>query len=46
MYRNFTEKGILPNKNALPDKYGDSSKTPLSCNVTGKMTVKFELESK
>jgi hypothetical protein len=25
---------------------GDSNQTPLSCNVTGKMTVKFELESK
>ena len=46
MYQNFEAKGIQPFKNALPDKYGDPSATPLSCKVTGKMTVKFELESK
>jgi len=46
MYRNFEAKGIQPFKNSLPDKYGDSSKTPLNCTVKSKMTVKFEMTSK
>ena len=46
MYRNFEAKGIQPFKNALPAKYGDSSSTPLDCNVEGRTTVKFELTSK
>jgi hypothetical protein len=45
IYRNFEAKGIQPFKNALPDKYGDSNTTPLTCKVTGRMTVKFELTS-
>jgi hypothetical protein len=43
MYRNFEEKGIQPNTNSLPARYGDSSTTPLTCTVKGGMTVKFEL---
>lgn len=46
MYRNFEALGIQPLKNALPVQYADSEKTPLSCNVTGKTKVKFELVSK
>jgi hypothetical protein len=46
MYRNYMEQGIQPFKNALPPKYGDSATTPLTCNVTGKMHVKFELTTK
>jgi hypothetical protein len=45
-YQNFEAKGIQPFKNVLPAKYGDSKTTPLSCNVTGKMEVPFELTSK
>jgi hypothetical protein len=45
MYLNFEAKGIQPFKNALPGKYGDSNTTPLTCNVTGRTTVKFELTS-
>jgi hypothetical protein len=43
IYKNFEAKGIQPFKNILPGKYGDSNTTPLTCNVTGRMTVKFEL---
>ena len=46
MYRNYAAKGIQPFKNALPARYGDSKSTPLVCNVTGRMNVKFELTSK
>jgi hypothetical protein len=46
MYRNFEAKGIPPFKNALPARYGDSNTTPLTCNVTGKMTVELELTTK
>ncbi len=46
-YRNFEAKGIAPFTNELPAKYGDSINTPLSCNVTGKMTgVRFDLRTK
>jgi Domain of unknown function (DUF6795) len=43
MYKHFEAKGIPPFKNALPVKYGDSKTTPLTCNVTGKTTVEFDL---
>jgi hypothetical protein len=46
MYRNFEEKGIPPFKTALPAKYADSNSTPLTCTVTGKTEVTFELTSK
>jgi hypothetical protein len=46
MYRNFMEKGIQPFKNALPPMYGDSSTTPLTCNVKSTTTVEFKLTSK
>jgi hypothetical protein len=46
MYRNFEAKGLQPFTNALPEQYGDSKSTPLTCNVTGRMDVKFELTSK
>jgi hypothetical protein len=45
-YKNFEAKGIQPFTNSLPAKYGDTGTTPLTCNVTGAMTVKFELTSK
>jgi hypothetical protein len=46
MYRNFEAKGIQPFKNALPPKYENSNTTPLTCNVEGRMEVKFDLTSK
>lgn len=46
IYNNFEAKGIQPFKNSLPDKYGDTNSTPLSCSVKGRMSVKFELTSK
>jgi len=46
MYNTFEAKGIQPFKNALPVKYGDSNSTPLTCKVTGAMTVPLELTSK
>jgi hypothetical protein len=47
MYKHYESKGIQPFKNALPEKYADSNSTPLTCNVTRRMSgVKFELTSK
>jgi hypothetical protein len=46
MYRNFMAKGIQPFKNALPAKYADPNTTPLTCNVTGRTVVNFELTSR
>jgi len=46
MYNTFEAKGIQPFKNALPRKYGDSNSTPLTCKVTGAMTVPLDLTSK
>ncbi len=46
MYGNFMDKGIHPFKNSLPSRYADSKTTPFTCNVTGKMHVKFELTTK
>jgi len=46
MYRNFAAKGIQPFKNALPARYGDTATTPLTCKVTGKTEVNFDLTSK
>ena len=46
IYRNYEAKGIQPFKNALPEKYADSGRTPLTCKVTGRKTADFELFSK
>lgn len=43
MYRNFEAKGVQPFKNSLPAKYGNSESTPLTCKVSSRMNVKFEL---
>jgi hypothetical protein len=45
-YKNFEAKGIQPFKNALPARYADTNTTPLTCSVTGRTEVNFELTSK
>src|SRR5262249_38080710 len=45
LYRHYGENKS-PIKNALPARYGNPDTTPLSCSVTGKKTVKFEMASK
>src|SRR5262245_14895026 len=46
MYKHFMAKGIQPFKNSLPERYSDTNKTTLTCKVTGRMHVPFELTSK